>query len=153
MLASDGSRVPKGMIVITGNARLSRQMRREFDGKQQDQGEQLWESPDILPRDAWLRRCWDECVYSDPISTPVLLDASQELVLWEQVIENSGAAEILLDARTTAGTVAGAWNILHSWNLPRTAALFEGVPDAEAFFGWMNAVEAKLTNTSSAALA
>jgi probable DNA repair protein len=144
MLASDGLRLPKGMIVITGNARLSRQMRHEFDGKQQDQGEQLWESPDILPRDAWLRRCWDECVYSDPISTPVLLDASQELVLWEQVIENSGAAEILLDAPTTAGTVAGAWNILHSWDLPRTAALFEGVPDAEAFFGWMNAVEAKL---------
>src|SRR5664279_4578642 len=119
---ADGFLLMQGETVVTGNARLSRQMRQEFDGKQQALGDQLWESPDILPRDAWFRRCWDECVYSDPISTPVLLDASQELVLWEQVIENSGDAETLLDAPTTAGAVAGAWNILHSWNLPRTAA-------------------------------
>ncbi len=136
--------LPRGTTIITGNARLSRQMLHEFDQQQQDRGEQIWESPDILPRDSWLRRCWDECVYSDPISTPVLLDASQELVLWERVIENSGAAEILLDAPTTAGTVAQAWNILHGWGLPRTATLFEGVPDAEVFFGWMNTVESNL---------
>src|ERR1017187_9215249 len=119
-------------------------MRREFDAEQQGRGEQLWDSPDILPRDAWLRRCWDECVYSDPIDTPVLLDASQELVLWERVIEHSGAAETLLDTPTTAATAAGAWNLLHSWELSRTATLFEGVPDAEVFFEWMNEVEAKL---------
>jgi ATP-dependent helicase/nuclease subunit B len=136
--------IPRGTTIITGNARLSRQMRREFDAEQQGRGEQLWESPDILPRDAWLRRCWDECVYSAPIDTPVLLDASQELVLWEQVIERSGSAETLLDTPTTAFAAAGAWDLLHSWQLPRTAALFQGVPDAEVFFEWMNAVEAKL---------
>src|ERR1035437_1533881 len=119
-------------------------MRQEFDRKQRAQGEQLWESPDILPRDAWLRRCWDECVDSDPIDTPILLDASQESVLWEQVIGRSGAAETLLDTPTTAATAAGAWDILHRWELSRTAALFGGVPDAEVFFDWMIAVEAKL---------
>jgi ATP-dependent helicase/nuclease subunit B len=106
---------PLGTTIITGNARLSREMRQEFDAKQQGKGEKLWESPDILPRDAWLHRCWSEFVYSDPINAPVLLDASQELVLWERVIENSGASKLLLDAPTTATTAVDAWKILHNW--------------------------------------
>jgi probable DNA repair protein len=144
MPSSQGFLLMQGETIVTGNARLSRQMRYEFDAKQQGQGEQLWESPDVLPRDAWLRRCWDECVYSDPINTPVLLDASQELILWENVIEHSGATEALLDTPTTAATAAGAWNLLHRWELSRTATLYKGVPDAEVFFDWMKAVEAKL---------
>ena len=144
MPSSQGFLLTKGETVVTGNARLSRQMRHDFDAKQRGQGEQLWESPDILPRDAWLRRCWDECVYSAPIDAPVLLDASQELVLWERVIKYSGAAETLLDTPATAATAAGAWNLLHNWELSRTATLIDGVPDAEVFFDWMKAVEAKL---------
>ena len=144
MLSSDGYLPLGGATLITGNARLSRQIRQEFDLRQKDQGERLWESPDILPRDTWLRRCWDEYVYSDPVNAPVLLDASQELFLWERAIEGSGASESLLDAPTTAGTAAAAWNLMYSWELPRIASLFVGLADTETFFEWMNAVEAKL---------
>ncbi len=144
MLSPGGYPPLQGVTLVTGNARLSRQIRHEFDLGKKGQGEKCWDSPDILPRETWLRRCWDDCVYSAPVSAPVLLAAPQELFLWERAIEGSGASESLLDAPTTAATAAAAWNLLHSWELPRSASLFAGLPDTESFFGWMNAVEAKL---------
>ena len=66
MPAYDGLQLPGSATVITGSARLSRQILHEFDTRQRDQGEQLWESPDILDRNAWLSRCWSECVDSAP---------------------------------------------------------------------------------------
>ncbi len=133
MFSSDGYLPLQGATLVTGNARLSRQMRHEFDLKQRGDGERIWESPEILPRDAWLRRCWEECVYSDPVNAPILLDASQELVLWEHAIEESGGLEPLLDTPTTAVTAAAAWSLLHSWQLPCLDSSFAGLADTEAF--------------------
>ena len=72
-------------------------MRRDYDGERRRQGLQVWESPDILPRGAWLERVWQECAYRDPFDTPVLLSAVQEEALWEQLIAGSSAADELLD--------------------------------------------------------
>ena len=129
---------------MTGNARLSRQLGREYDAGRRKQGERLWESPDILPRDAWLARCWQECAYRDPLNTPVLLDAAQEEALWEQAIVKTGGETPLLDVPATASAAARAWNLLHAWEAPRDASAFEGLPDPEAFVEWMAAVERKL---------
>jgi ATP-dependent helicase/nuclease subunit B len=133
-----------GGTIVTGNARLSRQLRREFDAERRKQGQRLWESPDILPRDAWLARCWQECAYRDPLSTPVLLDAAQEEALWEQAVAETAAEAPLLDIAATASAVARAWEMLHAWEAPRETSAFEGLRDSEAFFGWMAVVEQKL---------
>ena len=108
-----------GGTVVTGNARLSRQLLREHDAERRKRGERLWESPDILPRDAWLARCWQECAYRDPLNTPVLLDAAQEEALWEQAIVKTGGETPLLDVPATASAAARAWDLLHAWEAPR----------------------------------
>ena len=134
-----------GGTIVTGNARLSRQVRREYDAERRKRGERLWESPDILPRDAWLARCWQECAYRDPLNTPVVLDAAQEEALWEQAVAESTADTPLLDMAATAAAAARAWDLLHAWEAPREAAAFESAADdPQAFFGWMTAVERKL---------
>lgn len=131
--------------VVTGNARLSRHLRREYDEARRKQGERLWESPDILPRDAWLVSCWQECAYRDPLNTPVLLDAAQEEALWEQAIVKTAAEAPLLDIAATASAAARAWDLLHAWEAPRDASAFESAAaDPQVFFEWMTAVERKL---------
>lgn len=130
--------------VITGNARLSRQLQQQFDREQIAAGNSFWEAPDILPREAWLRRCWRDLVYAAPINAPVLLTPAQELVLWEQAIAASSNNDILLDAGTTAQTALAAWKLLHAWELPRNKSRFDGLPDTQAFHGWMTSVEARL---------
>jgi len=130
--------------VVTANARLSRQMRADYDGERRRQGLHVWESPDILPRGAWLERVWQECAYRDPFNTPVLLSAVQEEALWEQSITGSSAAEELLDLPATVSAAAQAWSLVHAWEAPCEAAEFRGLRDPDAFLGWMQAVERKL---------
>jgi len=140
----DAPLLSPGSTLITGNTRLARQLLREYDAAWKDRGERLWESPDVLPHDAWLRRAWTESVYRDAAGLPLLLDAQQERVLWEQAIASSSAAGDLLSIPPTAGMAAEAWELMHTWELPRAPAEFEGLPDAEAFFGWMETVERRL---------
>ena len=130
--------------VVTANARLSRQMRRDYDGERRRQGLRVWESPDILPRGAWLERVWQECAYREPFDTPVLLSAVQDEALWEQSIAESSATDVLLDLPATVSAAAQAWNLVHAWEARCEPAEFRGFHDPGAFLGWMQAVERKL---------
>jgi ATP-dependent helicase/nuclease subunit B len=130
--------------LVTENARLSRQLRLDYDADRRGRGLRAWESPDILPRGAWLARLWQECAYRDPFGTPVLLNSLQELALWEQAIAASEAASVLLDLPGTVSTAAQAWSLVHQWEVRRDPTEFEGLHDPEAFLEWMHAVERKL---------
>ena len=119
-------------------------MRRDYDGERRRQGLSVWESPDILPRSAWLERMWQECAYRDPFGTPVLLSALQEEALWEQSIEESSATDVLLDLPATVSAAAQAWSLVHDWEARCEAAEVRGLHDPDAFLSWMQAVERKL---------
>ncbi len=130
--------------LVTANARLSRQLRRDYDADRRRRGVRAWESPDILPRGAWLARLWQKCAARDPFGTPVLLSPLQEQVLWEQAIAASDVTGVLLDLPATIATAAQAWNLARTWGVGCEASEFEGLSDPEAFLGWMRAVERKL---------
>lgn len=130
--------------VVTANARLSRQLRREHDAEQRKQGRRVWESPDIVSRDAWLVRMWQDCVYHDPVNTPQLLSSTQEQALWEQAVSQSDADDALLDLPATAATAARAWELLHSWEVSVDPSEFAGLRDPEAYLEWHGFVKNRL---------
>lgn len=130
--------------LVTANARLSRQLRRDYDEQRRRQDVRVWETADILPRGAWLARAWEECAYRDPFHTPVLLSPLQEEALWEQAIAASDGASILLDLSATVTAAAQAWSLVRAWEAPCNVAEFRGVSDTEEFLEWMLAVERKL---------
>ena len=131
------------MTTVTVNTRLARQMRRRRDREHEARGDDFWEAPDILSFRAWVRRLWEEAVYTAK-DARVLLSPSQELVLWEQVIRSSDEAEELLNPEGTAEVAAQAWLQLYTWKLPRNEAVFEEVPDTAAFFRWMQQFQSAL---------
>ena len=128
---------------VTVNTRLARQMRRKRDREHEARGDSFWEAPDILPIRAWVKRLWEEAVYTAR-DARVLLSNSQELVLWEQVIRSSEHGEELLNPEGTAEVAAQAWVLLHAWRLPRNQSAFEEVPDTAAFFQWMRQFQSAL---------
>ena len=130
--------------LVTANARLSRQLRRDYDDHRRRQGVRVWETADILPRSAWLARAWEECAYRDPFHTPVLLSSLQEEALWEQAIKTSDGSSILLDLSATVTAAAQAWSLVRAWEAPCNVAEFRGLQDPEEFLEWMLAVERKL---------
>jgi len=130
--------------LVTANSRLSRQLRQEYDAERRRQHLRVWETADILPRGTWLARAWQECAYREPFHTPVLLSALQERVLWEQAIAASDGANVLLDLAATVSAAAKAWDLVYAWEARCDPTEVHGLPDAEAFLGWMRLVERKL---------
>src|SRR5580704_5652482 len=93
--------IESGAAVITASRRLARVLTGEFHSHQREQGRSIWNTPDILPLDAFLKRCWSNYVWSGgPCGT--LLDALQVQVVWEQVIRDSPAGDSLLRLPETA---------------------------------------------------
>jgi probable DNA repair protein len=138
--------------IITGTVAAARQLVANHDAARRAEGHAVWESPDILPRDAWVRRLWEECAWNDPAATPVLLTRWQELALWEEAIQST-ERDVLLNAHATARAAAEAWQLLHAWEAPLEALLeapfgiaaFERTEDAAAFAMWMKRVQRRLT--------
>lgn len=132
------------MVCVTANARLARELRREHDFARRRTGERIWEAPDILPWEAWLRRCWREAALRDGAGGQTLLSPWQERCCWEQVIESSREGRALVHPRAAARVAAQAWRIAHEWDIPLDPAQFVGYEDAEAFLAWVAAFRRRL---------
>ena len=138
--------------VICANTRLARRLRLRHAQEQLRRGNHAWESPDILPWQAWLRRCRDALSEHHGI----LLSAEQESVLWQQIIEGSAQQDKLLQSSSVAAQAAAAWQDLRAYRIPIFPA---GIPlneDAGAFKLWADEFRAQCRRnhwTDSAALA
>ncbi|HEV7800539.1 MAG TPA: PD-(D/E)XK nuclease family protein [Burkholderiales bacterium] len=137
-------RLAKGVqcvvTVITPNRRLAQELAREFDASRIAQGLESWEAADILPFGSFVERLWESAVYSEAgASVPVLLSASQEQALWEDIIASSAwSAQLLSPARTSA-QCRDAWRLAHAWRIDGALGKFPGNDDAQAFAEWAGA--------------
>ena len=129
--------IESGATVITASRRLARVLTQQFHARQREQGRSVWNTPDILPLDAFLRRSWSNHVWrGEPCGT--LLDPLQEQVVWEQVIRESPAGDSLLRLPETAQHAMDAWQLMQAYRLPLDGR-FEASDDWAAFAAWSRA--------------
>ncbi len=98
----------EGATLITASRRLARVLTREFHSMEAARGRTVWNRPDVLPLDAYLDRTWGDWLgrWADE-SSPILLDALQEQMLWEQIIRESPEGASLLQIPETARQADG----------------------------------------------
>ena len=127
----------KGASVLTAGRRLARVLAREFHSTEAERGHTVWNRPDVLPLDAYLDRTWGEWLarYADE-NAPILLDALQEQMLWEQIIRESPAGASLLQIPETARQAIDTWRLIAEHRLPVDGS-FEASEDWAAFAGWL----------------
>ena len=106
------------VTVVTPNARLARELAREFDALQEAKGLPVWETADILPITAFVERLYEDALYSDRAAKPpVLLTDAQAQALWEAAIRESRWGEALLAVPQAAGEAARAWALAQGWRI------------------------------------
>ena len=136
-----------GAVMITVNRRLSRYLTRRYNQRQIDAEKTVWETPDILPYDAWLGRIYDNTrhlfdkVMSGPLK--IRLSPAQERYVWEQVIQSSESGNVLLRPAETAGVAGKAWEICRQWHLPVNELSRAPTEDTAVFLAWADAFEKK----------
>ncbi|MDD3449748.1 MAG: PD-(D/E)XK nuclease family protein, partial [Gammaproteobacteria bacterium] len=139
------AQLPPDTTVVTANRRLARNLLRAHDARRRTElGDTAWESPDILPWNAWLARLWEGLMGVDA-HPAVVLDPVQEQAVWEQVI---GAARdalpggALLQVPQAARLTAEAWRLLHGWRIP-LAGHDPLNDDGRAFSDWAGRYQAR----------
>jgi probable DNA repair protein len=126
----------EGATVITASRRLARVLADEFHAMEVARGRRVWNRPNVLPWDAFLDRTWGDWLgrWADQ-SAPILLDAPQEQMLWEQIIRESPAGASLLQITETARQAIETWRLMAAYRLPLSGS-FEASEDWAAFAAW-----------------
>ncbi|MFC1747353.1 PD-(D/E)XK nuclease family protein [Pseudomonadota bacterium] len=121
---------------LTVNSRLSRHLMQGHDQWQLAQGKSSWETPAVLPLNAWLKQQWQQLSFHFHGDVPILLSDIQAQALWEKVIRESEYGAALLNISATAKAAQQAWRLLKQWCLPLDALEQDEHPDTVAFYQW-----------------
>jgi len=129
-------------IVLTPNRRLSATLHKRYQQYQLDQGLTTWQTPTILPVTIWIHQLFKE--YADKTFSPIplLLNTSQELLLWEKIILSTKDNEQLLRIAETAELARSAWSLLLQWQVDIEHTLFTSGEDCAALYQWVKAYQA-----------
>lgn len=128
------------LCVVTPNARLARELAREFDARQAAGGRPVWNAADIIPLTAWIERLYQDLVYAgdhaNPGPLPGLLTPTQERTLWIDAIRAGRWGDALLAVPEAAADAARAFELAHSWRLEAALGSVPASDDAKAFADW-----------------
>ncbi|MCF8105372.1 MAG: PD-(D/E)XK nuclease family protein [Desulfohalobiaceae bacterium] len=138
----------RGGVLLTVNSRSARTLSLQYARNQAASGSTVFETPRIFTVKAWLEHLFQELVFAmdSPESAPFpeLLSPEQELLLWEEIILESGTARGLLRTRETASLAAGAWELTRAFRIDRRELCDWDVPDYQAFWEWSLEFEKRL---------
>jgi ATP-dependent helicase/nuclease subunit B len=93
----------------------------------------------IMPLQEWLASIYlpEKCT---------LLNETQELAVWEKIINDSAQANVLLRTHATAQMARQAWQLLKQWQLPLATISKNASEDTQAFYEWANQFNALCHN-------
>jgi len=140
------SALGKGATLITANKRLSGTLSADYALHATVRGARVWNTPDVLPVQAWLQRCWEAALLG-PAGTelPRLLSTTQERALWEGIVKRGLGHRPLLEHTGCARKAQAAWNLAQTWSVEigesHVQAQFRYHVDSEVFLGWAQQFE------------
>jgi probable DNA repair protein len=123
-----------GATVLTPNPLLAAVIESQHTRRQLKNGLRTWPRPSVLGVSAWLRQMWQQARYRHGYDVPALLSPAQEILLWQECIEGSGAP--LLDPHLTAVAARNAASKMTAWRAPLAHPAWDETEDAQIFLGW-----------------
>jgi ATP-dependent helicase/nuclease subunit B len=103
----------------------------------QEQGKDVWETPQVLPWSAWLRQQRLEARALGQKNVDLrLLTPTQTRVLWEDIVTTSSFGRNLLVPANAARHAARSWQRLHDYLIPPARLLENDAPEAAALHAW-----------------
>jgi ATP-dependent helicase/nuclease subunit B len=145
------SALEKGATLVSASQRLSRHLNAVFDRHQASDGRSVWPTADILPWQAWLVRCWSRAsdrMAAEGEAPPVLLSPSQQIAVWERVIDSVHGGRDLVEPVATAPSAIRAWELLNAWLGPISEGEWQSAPDTRAFHDWQRAYRKMLAKNN-----
>lgn len=125
----------RGAIVVTGNQRAARTLRRSFDLRNRQLGLANWAPPAVLAWEAWTAELWRGLVIEGH-ATQLLLNRTQEHAVWRSVLEADQELASLRTLDSLAEMAIGAWQLVCRYEGQRRLRGAVGTLDTRAFQRW-----------------
>jgi len=142
----------EGATVVTGNNRLARQLSLEYSRAKRAEKLNAWQTPDVMPWGVFLTQLWNEArLNSQPSAETAesLLNQHQSRLLWESVIDRSGAITVTARPAALARLASRSWRLMQQWqiSLPQLQQTAYS-PDQKAFVNWASLFRQELEQGS-----
>jgi len=142
-------KISSDVTIVTGNARLSSSLVKSYDKWMSGMGHKAWPTPDIISWNAWLSRTFkDNYFVSDDRVKPIVINDSQERIVWEEIIKSSEEDSVLLQTAATARHAASSWKLVRHWDINLDAGYQHYNDDVQAFVAWSRRYREKLKKES-----
>jgi ATP-dependent helicase/nuclease subunit B len=140
--------ISRGATLLTPNQRAARAIRRAYDAERHASGQRLWTPAQVLPLESWLAAEWHQRLLNGAESR-VLLNASQQHLLWREIILSDAEARTSpRSADSLAELAARAWTLLCLHHGRPRLREFPLATDSRAFARWSAAFERRLTRAA-----
>jgi probable DNA repair protein len=130
----------RGAVIVTGNQRAARVLRREFDRRKRDAGCTSWSPATVIAWDAWLAALWRGLVIRGH-AAELLLNRTQEHAVWRLILKADEEMASLQSVDSLAEMAAEAWRLVSSYEGRGRLRGAGGGTDARAFQRWARTFE------------
>ena len=130
----------RGAIVVTGNQRAARTLRRGFDQRNRQLGLNSWTPAAVLAWDAWTTTLWRELLLEGR-ATKLLLNRTQEHQVWRTILDGDDELASLRTIDSLAEMAADTWRLLSSYGGRERLRTVAGGTDTRAFQRWARGFE------------
>ena len=130
----------RGAMVVTGNQRAARALRRGFDQRNRERGLASWAPPPVMAWDTWTAALWQSLLIEGH-AAQVLLNRAQEHALWRAVLEADTELASLRTMDSLAELAAEAWRLVCRYDGRRRVQGTDGSADTRAFQRWVRSFE------------
>ncbi len=130
----------RGAIVVTGNQRAARTLRRGFDRRNRALGLKNWQPPTVMSWNAWMEELWHGLVANGHASQ-ILLNRTQEHAVWRDVLEADEELASLRTIDSLATLASEAWRLICNYDGRQRLRGAFGNSDTRAFQKWVRMFE------------
>lgn len=124
--------------VVCATARLARELRAHFNESMRESGRAVWEKPAVHSLRGWLDQLWLSTWPTLNVATP-----GQELSLWHEVVESSGAADQVISTMGVARQARHAYQLAREHSISERSVWEFASPEHRSFSEWRVAFEAR----------
>ena len=127
------SRLAEGATVVVGSGLAARQLEPYLARTAPERRSNAWVGAAIHTYQSFTTALWSRTAND----SRQLLTAPQALALWRQVIDNSAAADRLINSHSAGRWAAAAWQALCDWRIdPQDLRAGDADLDFTSFLGW-----------------
>jgi probable DNA repair protein len=130
----------RGAVVVTGNQRAARTLRRRFDELNRDLGLKSWAPATVLAWDSWTAALWRELLIEGH-ATELLLNHTQEHEVWRTILDADDELDSLRSVDSLADMAAETWQLLSSYEGRERLRVTAASTDTRAFQRWARTFE------------